>query len=1442
MGIPPMNTFRDPFYPLRVQLVIIFLLGSAFAGAAFGQYIWTGTVSGEWTDSANWTPAGVPGSFESILFNSSGGGHITLDLPVSPVTVKNIEFDTAACASYLIGTPGEQLHLNGPEYGHGAITLDGDVTQAQTVAADLTLNGDTSLYGVYNFVNNSSAPLNITGAIAPSGGKTYYLSLMGSGSGLNTLSGLMNNGDTMVQMQVNVLGGTWALTGLNTFGGGVVIQGGTLVANTMADGGQSSSIGNSASTDTNLSFEGTGSTLRYTGQATSTNRNFWITDGMTATFDIAGESLTFTGGVTTSCSGALVKTGSGTLTLNGTSHYSGATTLQEGVLQANSITNSGHDSSIGKASAAASNLLFDGGTLEYTGGTTTTDRSFSITAGKVAVISIANPGTQLTMNAAELVPSTTGGFTKAGPGTLMFYGTPNYTGLTTVAEGTLAAVPNQAFGRSSGIYIAAGATLDLSIGNNTIGPLSGEAGSRFLIYQTGIASSTDATFGGVISGSSGLVKTTPSPWSPGGMQTLTGSNTYTGTTVITTAAYASAPLDQPGGITLSGADGSITSSSAISISGGAALAVQNFGSAVNSNRIGDTATVTMAGGTLSFATDSSALSVSETIGALMATGGYNTISNGQSVSGTATLTFASLTRTGGAVVNFAGQWLGFSPKNRIRFTVAPTLGDWALYNGVGYAAYDELNGIVEADYADVTRLSSGSKIIYSASEGNIRVIDGTGAVGNIELGSTETEVLTLTQAATGGPVTIDTAGNTLGVGSILMGTGAGGLTIGTGVNSGNLTSAPDTDRVTFVNNASTDLIVNSTVVDYQLTGEPFSIGLAVVGDGSGNTTLLGTNTYTGVTTLWQGVLNISTLGNGGTAGNLGAASNEAANIVFSGGTLHYTGNDTSTDRGFTVTADGSRLDTDANLDFAGTGINLSSGSLTIGGLGNTTITSVLFGAGALHKDGSSILTLQGMNTFTGGVTIRGGVVCVTSIGNGGQAGNLGAASNASANLVLDGGTLVYNSSGIVGSNRGMTITANGGTFVNANANATLFLANGSPVAIAPSGVFTVDGPGSTVIGNPISGAGALRKTGDGQLFLDDPGNSFTGGVTISLGTLGVPSLSDGGVAGCLGASTADPSNLVFDGGTLSLTGSASTSNRGFTITAGKTATIDVGNNSSLRLTGSVSATSGSLTKTGNGTLALAGNLAFTGPATVNAGTLILDGTLGPGTYPSDSMYAAAGATLGGSGTIGRDVYISGTHSPGSSGPSVQTINGAVIYNSGADVVWELVASTTAGRGLNYDAIDGNGQVAHFLGATALDLVFNAVGSTVKWSDVLWGENRQWVVYSNFFIDDFANFHLAPADWLDSDGALFNTALPGSAFSIAPFGDEIVLTYTGVPEPSIYALLALSAVLLGGALFVRERAGRRSRMMGRFFVSAMLPSKVSWASGKPFSSKPIPTAT
>lgn len=119
----------------------------------------------------------------------------------------------------------------------------------------------------------------------------------------------------------------------------------------------------------------------------------------------------------------------------------------------------------------------------------------------------------------------------------------------------------------------------------------------------------------------------------------------------------------------------------------------------------------------------------------------------------------------------------------------------------------------------------------------------------------------------------------------------------------------------------------------------------------------------------------------------------------------------------------------------------------------------------------------------------------------------------------------------------------------------------------------------------------LEKLGGGTLILS--GNNTYNGVTfIADGVLRAQKLTDGGIAGSLGASTNLASNLVFNGGTLQYIGENNSNNRNFTIS--DFARIDIGHerttsifNGSITLSGTIGA-SDRLEKTGSGTLEMRG--------------------------------------------------------------------------------------------------------------------------------------------------------------------------------------------------------------------------------------------------------------
>ncbi|RFC41660.1 MAG: Autotransporter-associated beta strand repeat-containing protein, partial [Verrucomicrobia bacterium] len=212
--------------------------------------------------------------------------------------------------------------------------------------------------------------------------------------------------------------------------------------------------------------------------------------------------------------------------------------------------------------------------------------------------------------------------------------------------------------------------------------------------------------------------------------------------------------------------------------------------------------------------------------------------------------------------------------------------------------------------------------------------------------------------------------------------------------------------------------------------------LTVVRNGaSGTQYLTGLNTYTGATVLSGGAtLAVTSLANGGTASGIGASSNAAANLVFNGGILQYTGStpyftqftqtpSVATDRLFTL-AGNATLDSSGNYgnnDLAAASQNnatlvfSNTGSLAFTGTGTRTLTLtgnstgdneialklVNNGTAALSvtKSGTGQWLLSGTNTYSGTTTVSAGILQAQD--------GIGLSPN--SNLTLNGG--VFQSSG-----------------------------------------------------------------------------------------------------------------------------------------------------------------------------------------------------------------------------------------------------------------------------------------------------------------------------------------------------------------------------------------------------------------------------------------------
>jgi len=420
-----------------------------------------------------------------------------------------------------------------------------------------------------------------------------------------------------------------------------------------------------------------------------------------------------------------------------------------------------------------------------------------------------------------------------------------------------------------------------------------------------------------------------------------------------------------------------------------------------------------------------------------------------------------------------------------------------------------------------------------------------------------------------------------------------------------------------VNNNAHLLTVNSTAY-VNISGVMSGAG-GLTKLGTGYLSLSGTNTYAGVTTISDGRLYVSTIGNGGVAGNLGQATAAATNIVLDGGSLQYEGATASTNRGITVTAAGGGIrNYGGTLTFHTTGI-IANGTLTISGGGNTTtISSPISGVGGFIKDDTGIATLSGTNTYAGITTVNDGRL---QFGKQASLYNNTPASWNDTNIIVDSGaTLAFNVGGT-------------GEFTAANIDALAALGTGAGGFMDGSrlGLDTTNAAGgnfsyNTVIADTNGGLNGLglTKLGTGTLTLTAL-NTYTGVTTFGGGTVSVDTIGDGGEAGNIGMASTSRWNHIFDGGTLSYTGLTASTDRDFWVlgnggridvtTAGETLTIqgiEIALDGNLTLGGagdilisSAIFSGGGLIKEGAGTLTLSGANTYNGAATISNGMLVL---------------------------------------------------------------------------------------------------------------------------------------------------------------------------------------------------------------------------------------------
>lgn len=444
--------------------------------------------------------------------------------------------------------------------------------------------------------------------------------------------------------------------------------------------------------------------------------------------------------------------------------------------------------------------------------------------------------------------------------------------------------------------------------------------------------------------------------------------------------------------------------------------------------------------------------------------------------------------------------------------------------------------------------------------------------------------------------------------------------------------------------------------------------------GAGSLTLNASATYTGNSVLSVGSLTIganNALGSGG-------------NLTLAGGTtLAFSGAQTLT-HGIVTTSG-------ASPQITGTGTITASGGFNFNHTGDTQIDARLAGSSGIFKTQTNVLTLTGLNIFTGTVEVRAGGLVFNSIGNVGAGPSaLGNPATLEAGILRMGLTttatsLTYTGTGHV-SNRliGMQGTTGGVTL---NANGTGAVGYGGARFETPGNkTLTLGGTSDVAL---VNGIGALTEVGgvltvlktDANTWALNGSSTYTGATSLNNGIFRINAVQN--LAGALQFGSA---NSITTAGTLQVnenatfgsilvqTNSAVNTNQ-LVIPAGKTltltGTVTLGSSAANSTTLFNATGAGSLVvnnTVGTGNTFLVGNTGATNVADINLGDLA---TMNVSLNTTSGVFLVSSSTT----TNSTGYAMLGLAANSTITASALTIGGGGAYNGNAGQINQLKLGT-----------------------------------------------------------------------------------------------------------------------------------------------------------------------